>query len=63
MSCLKRTANSLQRMQYERQNRGKVKAEPVKTEKDRELKEQLREFQERRDQEKEPPSCPPGGSQ
>jgi len=44
---LKRTANSLQRMQYERQNRGKVKAEPVKTEKDRELKEQLREFQEK----------------
>jgi hypothetical protein len=30
----------------------KVKAEPVETEKDREVKEQLKEFQERRDAEK-----------
>jgi hypothetical protein len=53
--------NSLHRMQVARQNRGKVKAEPRETDKDRELKEQLREFQERRDKEKEPPNCPPGG--
>jgi hypothetical protein len=46
--------NRLNRSQYERQNRGKVKAEPVETEKDRELKEQLREFTEARANEKGP---------
>lgn len=44
--------NVKQRQDYERQNRGKVKAEPVETDKDREIKEAIKEFNEARAAEK-----------
>jgi hypothetical protein len=40
------------RQEYERQNKGKVKQEPVETDKDREVKEAVREFNEARAEEK-----------
>lgn len=40
------------RQEYERQNQGKVKAEPVETSKDREIKEAVKEFNEARAAEK-----------
>jgi hypothetical protein len=45
--------NAKQRMDYERQNKGKVKATPVETDKDREIKEAIKEFNEARAAEKE----------
>jgi hypothetical protein len=44
------------RQEYERQNKGKVKPEPVETDKDREIKEAVREFNEARAAEKPPQS-------
>jgi hypothetical protein len=44
--------NVKQRQDYERQNKGKVKAEPVETAKDREIMEAVREFNEARAAEK-----------
>lgn len=44
--------NVKQRQDYERQNRGKAKAEPVETDKDREVKEAIKAFNEARAAEK-----------
>ena len=44
--------NVKQRQVYERQNKGKVKAEPVESNKDREVKEAIKEFNDARAAEK-----------
>jgi hypothetical protein len=49
------------RQEYERQNKGKLREEPVETAKDRKVKESVREFNEARAKEKEPPG-PRSGS-
>jgi hypothetical protein len=49
------------RQEYERQNKGKVKPEPVETAKDREVKEAVKAFNEARAKEREPPG-PRSGS-
>jgi hypothetical protein len=49
------------RQEYERQNKGKVKPEPVETAKDKEVQEAVKAFNEARAKEREPPG-PRSGS-